>query len=796
MTATRPQPTDFSLDVIGRYVCNGLDEATNSGAFDVIVIGGGSFGSALAQHLFFNDSKDRKHRILVLDAGPMVLTEHVQNLPMIGLNVPGPVAQDPYVSRQEVWGLPWRADIAYTGLAYLVGGRSVFFGGWSPRLLDTAQDTEMSRDRWPQQVVDDLNATYFGKAAEQLGTDATNDFIDGPLHRALRQQLLDGMATVRGAIPPAELPSHLASADPAQHDLQALEAPLAVQARTREGAFPINKFSSVPLLIKAARAAQAESGGSDGRKRLMVVPRCQVTGLGYGSGRVTTVHTARGDVTVPAGGIVVVALGTIESTRLALQTFRDVPNNGLIGQNLMAHLRSNLTISVARQALTHLPAGVNELSASALFVKGRHDAGGSRAHFHLQITAAGLNVPSADSEAELFKKWPDVDTFDVVRHATDDRVVITIRGIGEMQPNATNRIELQPNDPTNIEFVDVAGQRAKVALRPSALDGALWNAMDDAADDVALVFAGGLPYKVLMPDGSLADVGAGQAASQVLSFDRRRDGLGTTHHEAGPLWMGDDPTRSVTNVNAHFHHVANAYAIGPALLPTVGSPNPMLTGIALARRLGDHLASPPPFVPETGWRALFDGVSSGNWQMAGRGSFIQVDDVLEAVPSGELGLFWCTDPTPPDFALRLEWMRTRDDDNSGVFVRFPDPNSKGYDNTAWVGVDFGFEVQIDEQAAPDGADIHRTGAIYAQLPQAFSREPARPIGQWNECEIRVKQQTYVVTLNGHQVTAFTFGGNPATPDRGLPSTPTAPRFVGLQSHTGRVLFRRIRIKAL
>jgi len=31
---------------------------------------------------------------------------------------------------------------------------------------------------------------------------------------------------------------------------------------------------------------------------------------------------------------------------------------------------------------------------------------------------------------------------------------------------------------------------------------------------------------------------------------------------------------------------------GPALLPTNASPGPMLTGIALARRLGDHLTSP------------------------------------------------------------------------------------------------------------------------------------------------------------------------------------------------------------
>ena len=34
-------------------------------------------------------------------------------------------------------------------------------------------------------------------------------------------------------------------------------------------------------------------------------------------------------------------------------------------------------------------------------------------------------------------------------------------------------------------------------------------------------------------------------------------------------------------------------------------------------------------------------------------------------------------------------------------------------NNTWVGVNFGFEVQIDERAQPDGAAIHRTGAIYS-----------------------------------------------------------------------------------
>jgi hypothetical protein len=86
------QDTSFSLDNMGRYLCNTLEEAlvstgqTVAGkqrAFDAVVIGGGSFGSVVANGLFMRDPT-RSRRILVLEQGPFVLPEHVQNLPFMG----------------------------------------------------------------------------------------------------------------------------------------------------------------------------------------------------------------------------------------------------------------------------------------------------------------------------------------------------------------------------------------------------------------------------------------------------------------------------------------------------------------------------------------------------------------------------------------------------------------------------------------------------------------------------------------------------------------------------------------
>ena len=42
--------------------------------------------------------------------GPFLLPEHVQNLPMFGVNPPAPSTTD-RGPRAEVWGLPWQTDI-------------------------------------------------------------------------------------------------------------------------------------------------------------------------------------------------------------------------------------------------------------------------------------------------------------------------------------------------------------------------------------------------------------------------------------------------------------------------------------------------------------------------------------------------------------------------------------------------------------------------------------------------------------------------------------------------------------
>src|SRR6266567_9581242 len=92
------QQTKFSHDVLGRYVCNTWDEAVNNGGapFDAVVIGAGMYGAYIAEKIYRFGAKANL-RVLVLEAGGLLVTEHVQNLARIGLNAATPIlpANDP-----------------------------------------------------------------------------------------------------------------------------------------------------------------------------------------------------------------------------------------------------------------------------------------------------------------------------------------------------------------------------------------------------------------------------------------------------------------------------------------------------------------------------------------------------------------------------------------------------------------------------------------------------------------------------------------------------------------------------
>jgi hypothetical protein len=91
---TTTERTSFTKDVQGRYLCNNLTEvdAWKSGGgrpFDFIIVGGGTFGSAIAEHLWFRQKQAGGGlRTLVVEAGLFTVPEHVQNTGIQGFTDP------------------------------------------------------------------------------------------------------------------------------------------------------------------------------------------------------------------------------------------------------------------------------------------------------------------------------------------------------------------------------------------------------------------------------------------------------------------------------------------------------------------------------------------------------------------------------------------------------------------------------------------------------------------------------------------------------------------------------------
>lgn len=733
------QETDFTIDVTGRYLANTWDEATLNGgvAFDAVVIGAGMFGAYCAEKIYRNSNL----RVLVLDAGAVLVTEHVQNLARIGLNAGGAVtvannAQDPG-PRERVWGSPWRSQVAFPGLAYCLGGRSLYWGGWSPQLTDA------DLARWPDATVAYLKSIY-ETVERETGVFDKTDYISGPLTQ--------------------ELIKRFTAAQPNVNNVDAIEeAPLAVQgAAPASGLFSFDKWSSAPIFADAIREA---AGNPDWQRRLFYVPRAHVTKLHTANGVVNTIEVrVNGQqkfLAVSPQCAVVFASGTIEATRLALESFP----TPLIGRNLMAHLRTNTVVRIHRSALD--PSLPKQLQAAALLVRGSTPKG----RFHLQVTAAAIS--GNDSEATMWRMVPDIDLLDrMLANQQNDWIVMTLRGIGEINGDRDpSTPKVTGSNPCWMDLSDQTDEyglrRAWANLATSADDAALWNVMDKAAIDLANQLAGNDPTKI-----------------QIVS--RVRDGLGTTHHEAGTLWMGIDPNTSVTNLDGRFHHVGNGYVAGPALFPTLGSANPSLTALALARKTALAIVRQSIVGSETDFVPIGNGSLAG-WQMAGSGGFIELGGgIVESY--GGIGLLWYTQEQFDDFVLRLDFRLSSPTDNSGVFVRFP-ALGNGNPATDWqTAVNGGYEIQIDNTGYnPDtnmsDDPLHKTGAIYTFAP---STAVMPTVGQWHSYEIEAIGQTITVRLDGTQVSQLT------TATRGPKG------YIGLQNHHAgsAVQFAHVRIKKL
>lgn len=195
-----------------------------------------------------------------------------------------------------------------------------------------------------------------------------------------------------------------------------------------------------------------------------------------------------------------------------------------------------------------------------------------------------------------------------------------------------------------------------------------------------------------------------------------------------------------------------------------------------------------PAVSNADTQQLFNGKDLTGWKHVGDGSFVVEDGVLHA--QGGVGLLWFEGGKVGNAVLRVVYKVKSSTDNSGVFIRIPEPP-----NDQWMPVDKALEVQINDA---EESGYFRTGSIYT-----FSKARSRPnkVGEWNTMEITIDGPRTVVHINGVLVAEYS-DGDPVPPKKHDWDPNRGPRpdsgYVAVQNHPhGKtVYFKEISIRPI
>jgi hypothetical protein len=482
-----------------------LDEAHE---YEVLVVGSGIGGGILADQL-----ADLGADVLVLEAGSYLFPTHVANLP-----------RRLRVGRfdKSVWGLfPDFSFANYVNVdgsafagrqAFNLGGRSVFWGGLIPRM------GAWELEAWPGEVRDYLLTTGF-----RLAEDALNRV--GPAGSTYQE---DTKRFLAQALP----------------DFDHLDAPVAVQYQGYTPlSIPGGMFSTADLLVEDQLVEAA--GG----------PRRPTVNLNHAVWKVLVdqadpqrvVGVAAHDLLANEqrtfrARSVVLAAGTIESAKLALQSGLDDPNQR-IGRGLTDH----------PILYTHfaLPAGSPHAATGASAkIWSRHRDTSVDRHAYNVVLELGADFNQG--------RYVDPDNLARQRAEKGDQTLCEIVFL-------FNAPLLEGN------FLELAGPPAvpvRVNVQPYRPPDALRAEVAEVATTV------------------LRGLGAVALLGEDLAL--REAALGGVAHEVGTLRMTDDGT-AVVDHNLRFLGYDNLYACDNSVFPSSPAANPTLALTALALRLARHL---------------------------------------------------------------------------------------------------------------------------------------------------------------------------------------------------------------
>lgn len=256
-----------------------------------------------------------------------------------------------------------------------------------------------------------------------------------------------------------------------------------------------------------------------------------------------------------SGDCFVLAAGSIQNARLLLLS---------LGEGRLPALGRYLTDHPHLHGFAHLQ--LDRAAAESIMDRARAHGDGVP---HAERVAHGIGLSSSfcnersvlSATVELVEPQP-VEALLAGRRRPAFGTATSVRA--EMAPIESNNVQLSS---TKVDFL---GQpRARVAM---TFDFAAQNAVE-------------------LLNAELVRAGIGRfqfpATNPARPYTRNATGGG---HLMGTTRMGKDPSRSVTDEAGKVHGFLNLYVAGASLFPAASAANPTLTVVALALRLGEHLA--------------------------------------------------------------------------------------------------------------------------------------------------------------------------------------------------------------
>ena len=196
------------------------------------------------------------------------------------------------------------------------------------------------------------------------------------------------------------------------------------------------------------------------------------------------------------------------------------------------------------------------------------------------------------------------------------------------------------------------------------------------------------------------------------------------------------------------------------------------------------------------WTVLFDGKIvkglRGYKQSGFPDSWEIVDETLKTIPGHGVDLI--SEEVYKNFELELEW-KVPEGGNSGIFYFATEEGDYIWQSAPEMQV-------LDDEKHTDGENtLTSAGSLYAMI--APSARVVKPVGSFNQVQIKVKDNHVEHWLNGTKIVEYIYGSDMMWDLVAKSKFSTMPQFakaseghIGLQGDHGVIWYKNIRIRRL